>query len=137
MFISNETIFIIFLISLIIIANICNINKREPFSNLFNQDLYYPDVDCLQDKSCIIKPNNDSYYDYNINCKKNKLLKDKYYHNVNNKNKIIETFDGRGYYDRENKIYYKTNSPGQISKNTECSYGFIKNKDGYCEQITN
>ena len=30
---SNETIFIIFLISLIIIANICNINKIEPFKH--------------------------------------------------------------------------------------------------------
>ena len=132
MFISNETIFIIFLISLIIIANICNINKREPFSNLFNQDLYYPDIDCVRDETCIIKPNNKSFFDYNTNCKKNNLMNDTYYEKVNN---VIESFDGTAYYDRKNKIFYKTDSPG-LTQEDEQSYGYIKNKEDNYQQIT-
>ena len=143
MFKNNELIFI--LICIVILFNTYNIDKFEPFNNLFNHNLYYSDVDCLltKENSCIIKPNNDSFYDYNTNCKKNKLMNNKYYEKVNstcidclNNHNIIESFDGRANYDRKNNIFYKTNSPGLITKDTECSYGYIKNIDGYCQLIT-
>ena len=130
--------FIMLLILFLVIILTPQLKGIEKFS-VFDHTLYYPDVDCLYTKqnSCIIKPNNDSFYDYN-NCCNKPLESDKYYEKINSTCidciNNIETFDGRAYYDRKNKIFYKTDSPGLYTKNSKCSRNFFNNKDNKCQQ---
>lgn len=140
-----EILMILLLVVVLILPKFTNIEK---FS-IFDHKLYYPDVDCLYTKnnSCIIKPNNYSFYDYNnLNCKQ-KFKSDEYYKKINstcidcvnkscNQHKpVIEKFDGRCHYDRKKKIFYKTISPG-IYKNDvmDCPLFHIK-ENGNCRKI--
>ena len=145
--INKEYVFIIILSFVVFILP--NFTYLESF-DVFNHKLYYPDVDCLLTKknSCIIKPNNDSFYNYNnVCCKQQTFLGDKYYEKVNSTcldckskgklNNVLEDFDGRAYYNRNNKSFYKTNSPGLYKKSEliKCNTNHIE-KNNKCQQIT-
>ena len=143
----NNELIILFLFLVIVVVIQTNKNKIEKF-NMFDHTLYYPDVDCLLTKnnSCILRPNNVSFFDFNnLDCNK-KFKSDKYYELINstcvdcvsdscNRHKVVENFNGRGYYDKKNKIIYKTDSPG-ISKKIRghCPHFYIKEKDN-CRKI--
>ena len=73
--INNDFILILFLFILIVLTP--RIKSIENFS-VFDHKLYYPDVDCLYTKnnSCIIRPNNDTFYDFNNVCCDKKFKSD-------------------------------------------------------------
>tara|TARA_B100001093_G_scaffold350439_1_gene334980 strand:+ start:688 stop:1131 length:444 start_codon:yes stop_codon:yes gene_type:complete len=141
----NLDMVILFSLTILIFV-VPRIKKIETF-DVFNHELYYPDVDCLltSDNSCIIKPNNDSFYKYGCCDKDKKIGSDKYYEKVNSTcidcinskcEKHIENFESRAFYDKKRKIMYKTNTPGLYKKlQRNCNDNFTFNKDKKCQQI--